>query len=397
MGAIDEAESQGATRPAAPGPALGGAALRKGGLLLLLVALLAACGPQPGRYSATAGQSGQGGTLGGSQAASGGYTVAPGDTLYAVSRRTGIPLRALIEANGLQPPYLLTPGQQLRLPQVQSYTVAAGDTVYGISRRFGVEMSELARQNGLAPPYTITPGQVLVLPSDETQIAVAPAAPAGSTPLPAPAPGLVTAQPLPSPDPAAPQPGAVQPGSVQPGGPQPITPQPGAPQPGIAPAPVPTPTPAPVPAVQPSPAPTPGPAVLPDPPARAGGKFIWPVDGTLLSTFGAKAGGLHNDGINIAAPRGTPVKAADNGVVAYAGSELRGFGNLILIKHQGDYVTAYAHNDQILVKRGDIVRRGETIARVGSSGNVDQPQLHFEIRKGSRAIDPMGEMVAQGN
>ena len=115
----------------------------------------------------------------------------------------------------------------------------------------------------------------------------------------------------------------------------------------------------------------------------------------MVSSYGPKAGGLHNDGINIAAPKGSPVKAAENGVVAYVGAELKGFGNLVLIKHQGDYVTAYAHNDQILVKRGDIVRRGQTIARVGSTGSVDTPQLHFEIRKGSRAVEPTAEMTSQ--
>jgi murein DD-endopeptidase MepM/ murein hydrolase activator NlpD len=161
-------------------------------------------------------------------------------------------------------------------------------------------------------------------------------------------------------------------------------------EPGEAVVPAPAP-----PQAAPQPVTAPGPAVLPEPPARAGSKFIWPVDGTLLSGFGPKADGMHNDGINIGAPEGAPVKAAENGVVAYAGHELRGFGILILIKHQDDYVTAYAHNEQVLVKRGDIVRRGETIARVGSSGSVDSPQLHFEIRKGSRAIDPLPVMVQQ--
>ena len=108
----------------------------------------------------------------------------------------------------------------------------------------------------------------------------------------------------------------------------------------------------------------------------------------MISRFGPKAGGLHNDGLNIAAPRGTPIRAAENGVVVYAGSELEGFGNMVLLKHADGYVTAYAHAADVLVDRGDTVRRGQAIARIGSTGNVDRPQLHFEIRKGRRAIDP---------
>ena len=110
--------------------------------------------------------------------------------------------------------------------------------------------------------------------------------------------------------------------------------------------------------------------------------------GPVISAFGAKGKGLHNDGINIRADRGSPVRAAEHGVVAYAGNELRGFGNLLLVRHAGGWITAYAHNDTLLVARGDRVRRGQVIARVGSSGSVTEPQLHFELRKGKRAVDP---------
>ena len=123
-------------------------------------------------------------------------------------------------------------------------------------------------------------------------------------------------------------------------------------------------------------------------PPRAGKTFAWPVRGRVIATFGSQGGGLHNDGINIQAPRGTPVRAAENGVVAYAGGEIKGFGNLLLIRHADGFMTAYAHNEALLVKRGDIVRRGQVISRVGATGNVDSPQLHFEVRKGSQAIDP---------
>jgi len=127
---------------------------------------------------------------------------------------------------------------------------------------------------------------------------------------------------------------------------------------------------------------------LPEPPARLSGGFDWPVAGTIVSTFGPKARGMRNDGLNIAAPRGAPVRAAEDGVVAYAGDGLQGFGKLILLRHAEGWVTAYAHNEELLVRRGDRVGRGQTIARVGSTGSVTRPQLHFEVRRGTRALDP---------
>ncbi len=113
-------------------------------------------------------------------------------------------------------------------------------------------------------------------------------------------------------------------------------------------------------------------------------EFRWPARGRVIQGFAS--GG--NDGINIALPEGTQVKAAEAGVVAYAGSELKGYGNLVLIRHPNGFVTAYAHNGDISVKRGDQVTRGQTIARSGQSGNVGSPQLHFELRKGSQPVDP---------
>jgi murein DD-endopeptidase MepM/ murein hydrolase activator NlpD len=129
-------------------------------------------------------------------------------------------------------------------------------------------------------------------------------------------------------------------------------------------------------------------AVLGEPPPRSGRSFQWPVKGKVLSSYGPKPGGLRNDGLNIAASRGEKVVAADNGVVAYAGDGLKGFGNLVLIKHAGGFVTTYAHNDKLMVKRGDKVRRGQVIATVGESGSVTQPQVHFQVRQGAHAVDP---------
>jgi murein DD-endopeptidase MepM/ murein hydrolase activator NlpD len=124
------------------------------------------------------------------------------------------------------------------------------------------------------------------------------------------------------------------------------------------------------------------------PTPRRAGRFLVPVEGRVISNFGPKAGGLHNDGINIAAPEGAPIKAAENGVVVYAGNELRGYGNLLLVRHSDGWVSAYAHTSKFKVAAGEKVKQGQIIAEVGSSGNVDRPQLHFELRKGTRAINP---------
>lgn len=298
------------------------------------------------------------------QGAPGTVTVQRGDTLYGIARANDIPVRAMIEANGLQPPYVLRVGDVLRLPNARFHVVAGGDTLYGIARRYDVDISSLARANNLSPPFTIRLGQRLVLPS-AVQASPAPAAVAGST-VP-----LANQRPAPSV-------GAVPPGAPASGGAgenaSPTVPSAGGSQPAQT-------------AAAPPPA-TGSSAILKPPPPRSGSTFLMPVNGRILSDFGPRGGGLHNDGINIAAPRGTPVLAAENGVVVYAGSELKGFGNLLLINHAGGYMTAYAHNEALLVRRGDEVRRGQAIARVGRTGSVDTPQLHFEVRRNSRAVDP---------
>jgi murein DD-endopeptidase MepM/ murein hydrolase activator NlpD len=255
--------------------------------------------------------------------------VQNGDTLYAISRRTGVPVRALIDANNLDPPFTLATGQQLTVPQQRRHVVRAGDTLYSIANRYGVDMSTLAEANNLQSPYTLRVGDSLLLPAAPEQVAVT-----GSSPAPPPPPE----KPL-SPGNAASNANAAPPGP------------------------------------------------LPAPPPR-GGNFLWPVKGKVIERFGAGPSGTHNDGINIAAPLDTPVHAADAGVVAYAGNELKGYGNLLLIKHAGGWMTAYAHNDAILVKRGDTVSRGQEVAEVGSTGISGPPQLHFEIRKGTKVLDP---------
>jgi murein DD-endopeptidase MepM/ murein hydrolase activator NlpD len=123
-------------------------------------------------------------------------------------------------------------------------------------------------------------------------------------------------------------------------------------------------------------------------------KFLWPVNGQVVSNFGQGPGQLHNDGINILAQRGTPVRAAEAGTVTYVGSEIKGYGNLVLIKHNDGYVTAYAHSDKVTVKRGDTVKRGQPIAFAGATGGVSQPQLHFELRRNAKPVDPAPYLVA---
>ncbi|MBP7064253.1 MAG: peptidoglycan DD-metalloendopeptidase family protein [Ferrovibrio sp.] len=365
----------------------------------------------------------------------GDIVVQRGDTLYGLARQHNLPPRALIDANNLQAPYILQPGQRLRLPGERLHMVQRGETLYAISRAYGVDVYSMASANQLQAPYAIAIGQALRVPGSSGAVAVAaasPVEPAATAPatrqasafpvsptstMPAPtAPALtgtgVAVQELPPPGTSGPVPApAVAPAPAAMPAPPPakpaplpevsipaspaqaaqIEPQPAMqPEPQVAaapPVPVPAPTPTPVaaPAAPPAIA---KPQVDEEPPPRSGRTFAWPVRGRILSTFGPKPDGLHNDGINIAARNGAPVIAAENGVVVYAGSELRGFGNLLLVRHADGWITAYAHLDRVLVQKGQQVKRGQAIATVGSSGAVDQPQLHFEIRRGTQAVDP---------
>ncbi|NCC21313.1 MAG: M23 family metallopeptidase [Alphaproteobacteria bacterium] len=262
------------------------------------------------------------------------HTVSGGETLYRISERYNLPMRDIIAINDLSPPYMLDVGQRLKLPPPREYTVRAGDTLYGISRLFSAGMNDVARLNDLRAPYTLKTGQTLRLPSpsDEESVAtrvtpVRTASPSATTPVP---PGKP----------------AVSSGS------SPRTP------------------------------------VTEAAPKRASSRFLMPVSGPVISTYGPKKDGLHNDGINIRAPKGTPVRAAENGVVVYAGRELEGYGNLVLVRHADRWMTAYAHLDKVMAARGARVERGATLGTVGSSGSVDEPQLHFEIRRGTEALNP---------
>ena len=305
----------------------------KSTLLLGILFLVAACArpiPAPVVYGAKADADGKSESPSAAKQAlaqplaAGRYVVQADETLYAIARRTGVALRDLIVANGLQPPYRLRVHQRLHIPAARYHRVVAGDTLYSISQQHGVSLYALARGNRVAPPYNIHPGQRLALPAKDTGTARSKSAPNNK----------VAAPPTPRGKPKARQ------------------------------------------------------RVTTRPPARAGGRFAWPVQGRVISRFGVKPNGLHNDGINIAVKKGTPVRAAENGVVVYAGNELRGFGNLVLLRHQGGWLTAYGHNQALVVKVGDVVRQGQPIARSGSTGNITRPQLHFEIRRGRKAVNP---------
>ena len=285
------------------------------------------------------------------------HTVLEGDTVYSISKHYHLPIRDIITVNKLSAPYVLNVGYRMKLPAPNEYTVRKGDTLGSIANMFDTSAYELARTNYLESPYTLQIGQVLRLPSLATQVsAVNSSSPLGSRPIVQPdmgGEGMVT----PGQKPAYQQQQQQAQTSTQP-------------------------------KVQKTAATTR--AKIPDHvPARTGnGRFMQPVEGKIISGYGPKKGGLQNDGINIKAPKGTPVRAAENGVVVYSGNEIEGYGNLILVRHQDRYMTAYAHMDKMLVERGATVKAGQSIGTVGSSGSVDSPQLHFEIRKGSKAIDP---------
>jgi murein DD-endopeptidase MepM/ murein hydrolase activator NlpD len=301
-------------------------------------------------------------------AGQGGTTIIVGtsDTLDTLAHRYNVSPAAILQANGYKGPRALSPGQQLIIPR-QTAAVAApalaapaskavavvsapptvhvvnrGDTLLSIARRNHVTAAELAKANSLEPSAKLKLGMKLTVPGARTA-ALAPAAPAVAV--------------------AAAQPAAVT------GGPPQIA--------RLAQATT-----------------TPEDAKI-ESPAKASEAtgalptFRWPVRGKVITSYGAKTNGKANDGINLAVPEGTPVKAAEDGVVAYSGNELKGYGNLVLVRHSNGYVTAYAHASELLVKRGDTIKRGQIIAKSGQSGEVGSPQLHFEIRKGSSPVDPL--------
>lgn len=330
------------------------------------------------------------------------YTVKDGQGLDAVARAMGSSRADLARINGLKEPYRLKPGQVLKGPasRAKAYVVAPGDTLFAIAQRFKVSAAALADENDMAVGAPIRPGQKLRLPAGykdggpiRKTITV--------TPDPVAPPPAAVAPPRPrvdTPPPSRPAPEPVKPA------PEPVKPAPTPIKPAPAPVkpPVTRPVTPPV-AAPPRPMP-PAPTLVPDdrPPALSDaqiadlgrGRFQWPVDGQTLSAYGPKAGGQRNDGINIGAPAGTPVRAAAAGKVVYSGGDVPGFGVTVLIQHEDGWVTVYGHLARADVRMQQQVTAGQQIGQVGSSGGVSQPQLHFEIRYSpsprfkAKAIDP---------
>ncbi len=264
-----------------------------------------------------------------------------------------------------------------------THTVGRGDSLYAIARKHGIKLNELERANNITNPRTIKPGTVLKVPQagDAPQVARAPTSSQ-------PSPSVLRAPEPPTATPEASGPPSVRPTILNPGAEKKgdertrvaaLERNPAAAEPSSSPAPSALP-----PAIA-TDAPQRDAALTGPRPAAAIGKFRWPARGKIIAGFGPG----QNEGINISLPVGTPIHAAESGTVYYAGDGVQGYGNIILIRHAEGWITAYAHNDQLLVKAGESVRRGQIIAKAGNSGSVSQPQLHFEVRQGTKAVDPM--------
>ncbi len=245
-------------------------------------------------------------------------------------------------------------------------TVAPGQTLYSIARANGVTVDALMRANGITNASRVQAGAQLRIPGGTgAPVQVAINQPTNGSLGTVPGSTRTDAGPtlIPAPVPSAP--------------PSVVANTPVAPTIAATP-PVATTTPV---ATQPS-----------TPPSTSGTEFRWPVNGRMISSFGVKPDGERNDGINLAVPEGTSIKATEAGTVIYAGNEIAGYGNLILVRHAGGWVSAYAHAKEIMVERGQTVARGQTIAVVGATGSVTQPQLHFELRQGSTPVNPLDHL-----
>jgi murein DD-endopeptidase MepM/ murein hydrolase activator NlpD len=347
--------------------------------------------------------------------------VQQGDTLSSIARQHRVSIAELMSVNNLQTP-VVRPGQQLMLPAgkravaqrqpLQSspapqamaetprtqpiaaqpapsahasagdwqgtHTIASGESLYGIARKHNIKVAELQRVNGITEVTKIRPGTVLKVPGTaraqpmavqptRTAIQETPATQAGGTPVVTVRPRIINSEGDPP----------VEPKRVAALGPA----GGGSTTDAVA--------------ADAGPKVEPASAAGGMPKVGSTGKFRWPVKGKVIAGFGARPDRSHNDGIDISVPQGTDVMASESGVVAYAGNELKGYGNLVLIRHENNWVSAYAHNEELLVKRGDSVKRGQTIAKAGNTGSVDRPQVHFELRRDSKPIDPIPHMEKQ--
>jgi murein DD-endopeptidase MepM/ murein hydrolase activator NlpD len=310
--------------------------------------------------------------------------VAQGETIDTISRRHGVPVAAIMQANNMTHAAQLQPGQRLVIPRVQhpmasapqvmppatrvagpmpapsgngAHIVKPGDTIYSLARQYKLTPMAIAKANNVGLDHRVKVGDRVVIPG-QTGGAPRLAAPAQTQAAP-----RVAAKPETTP-------------AIKPQGVPKVTPKvaqnDAPPSANIV-----------APAADPLPEPTPTGTA-----GNAATSFRWPVKGRVIQGFGPKSSGGQNDGINVAVPEGTPIKAAEDGVVAYAGNELKGYGNLVLVRHSNGFVTAYAHASELNVKKGETIKRGQVIGKAGATGNVTSPQLHFEVRRGATPVDP---------
>jgi murein DD-endopeptidase MepM/ murein hydrolase activator NlpD len=303
-------------------------------------------------------------------------TLAPGETLLSVSKRHGVSVEAIARVNRLGGGPIM-PGTRLYIPAAepskfaqapgaprakvaectgsQCYTVQKGETVGAIARAHGLTEQQLLEANNLPDARSLRAGQAIAIPGQTaSRQAMASATPQTRTP---PRAGHTAASAASASEGTLQESEQVKPSTEV----KMTTTKPSEPS---------------------------CEAALSNPLPRMGKTFRKPVEGLVIGQFGPQRDGTVNEGLTISVPKGTPIKAAENGVVAYVGDELPGFGNLILIRHAEEYVTAYAHADEIMVKKCDVVKRGQTIATAGVTGDASQPQLHFEIRKNAKPVDP---------
>ncbi|UTP38137.1 LysM peptidoglycan-binding domain-containing protein [Phenylobacterium sp. LH3H17] len=336
------------------------------------------------------------------------YTVKKGDNLDAIARELKTDRKQLADDNKLKAPYALQPGQKLKGPKTtaKAYVVGEDDTMALVAKRFGVTAKALAAANEMKVGATLREGRKLTLPDGYKdrgpirETVAAPPRPEPPAPRPAAPPPVYTPPVTP---PVATPPVATPPAAT----PQPTPPPPAArptPQPYTPLPPPPAPRPTPPPATRPAPPPATRPAtpIVPSSGPVADstisslgrGRFIWPLRGDVLSDFGPKGTGQRNDGINIRAQAGEPVRVAAGGDVVYAGDQVPGFGNLVLVKHADGWVTAYGHLGRVDVKMTQDVVQGQQIGMAGSTGGVSETQVHFEVRYAptpqdrARPVDP---------
>ena len=285
--------------------------------------------------------------------------IKKGDTIYSIAKQNNVPLKDIILRNNLKAPYTLSIGEKIYIPNTAFHIVKAQDTAYSISRKYNVNLNSLVKLNKLTEPYILTIGQKILLPATNVDIVqeqikyVVKDKETAKTVKPSEKEEIKEVTKIRV---AQKQKIEEKPTEIK-------TTTELEKQEIIK-------------------------NIIVKPAPLTSKRFLWPLNGKVISQYGIKNNGKRNDGINISAKLGSPVVAAENGIVAYAGNELKGLGNLVIIKHDKDYMTIYAHNETILVKKGDNVKRGDNIATVGKTGRVTTPQLHFEIREKTKSIDP---------